>query len=387
MKAAQPDAATPVLEGRRVIFVFGSLELGGAERQGLTLARHLSEREGAQVEVWGFNLSGPAADICDRHGLARRVIPFYFTGGWRARLTGLAKLAATMRAARPDILLPYTHTPNVVCGLIWRLTGARLCVWNQRDAGIERAGDRWERLAVRLTPQFISNSRPGARFVIDELKARAAKVEIIRNGVEPLSPELDRASWRAKLHADERCFVACMIGNLHRRKDHETLLRAWRTVTTVLEAEGRQALLALAGSYYDTHESLVALAVSLGIDERVRFAGHVRDVAGLLGAADVAVFSSRSEGCPNGVLESMCAGLAVAGTDVEGIREVVGDAGAPYLAPAGDAHALARIILELARDPALCAMLGAAHRQRVGDEYNSTRMCAETVALLSHHVG
>jgi glycosyltransferase involved in cell wall biosynthesis len=383
MKADQPpfDTTSP-LKDRRIIFVLGSLELGGAERQALTLAGYLSAREGARVEVWGFNLSGPAGAICDRHGLAWRVIPFYFTGGLPGRLTGLKRLARIIRDARPDILLPYTLIPNVVCGLTWRLTGARACVWNQRDAGIERAGYVWERCAVRLTPQFISNSRQGARFIIDELKAPASKVQVIHNGVEHTSPGLDRASWRERLRVDECCFVACMVGNLHRHKDHETLLKAWRVVVTTLEAEGHKAVLILAGSLYDTYESLASLSRSLGINERVIFAGHVTDVAGLLGAADIAVFSSRSEGCPNAVLESMGAGLAVAGTDVEGVREVLGAAGAPHLAPVGDAEALAQTILNLARDPALCAALGEENRRRVRDGYDAKRMCEETASLL-----
>jgi len=376
-------AAASALKGRRIVFVFGSLELGGAERQALTLARHLSAREGAEVEVWGFNRPGPAAAICERHGLAWRVVPFYFGGRLPRRLARLFKLARLLRAARPDILLPYTLIPNVVCGLTWRLAGARACVWNQRDAGIVRMGDVWERAAVRLTTRFVANSRQGARFLVDELKATASKVRVIRNGVEKLTPELGREAWRARLQVEEGCFVACMVANLHRHKDHETLLRAWRTVADALRAGGREAALVLAGRRDDAYGPLLSLSRDLGIDDRVVFPGHVSDVAGLLGASDLAVFSSRSEGCPNGVLESMAAGLAVAGTDVEGISEVLGAAGRPWLAPAGDAEALAGVILKLARDPALRAAVGEENRKRVRDDYDPARMCDETAALLA----
>lgn len=57
----------------KIIFVLGNLELGGAERQALILARHLAQRE--KVEVWGFNKSGPVADICEEHGIRWRVEP------------------------------------------------------------------------------------------------------------------------------------------------------------------------------------------------------------------------------------------------------------------------------------------------------------------------
>jgi glycosyltransferase involved in cell wall biosynthesis len=380
------DSATArLLEGKRIIFVFGSLEMGGAERQALILAKHLSARERAHVEVWGFNHTGHVAAVCERHGLAWRVVPFYFTGSSFSRLARLFKLARLLRAARPDILLPYTHVPNVVCGLIWKLTGARACVWNQRDAGIARLSRVWERCAVRLTPRFISNSREGARFLVGALKARSSRVAVIRNGVESCAPVKSRAAWRGELQLDERCFVACMIANLHPRKDHETLLRAWRIVTKRLAADGRKAILVLAGRRDDSFASLASLSSELGIIDSVIYTGHVSDVAGLLGASDIGVFSSRSEGCPNGVLESMASGLAVACTDVEGIREAVGAAGASFLAPAGDAEALAEIILQLAGDLDLCSTLGEQGRRRVRDNYDPVRMCEETVALLVNH--
>jgi hypothetical protein len=68
-----------MLKGRRIIFVLGNLELGGAERQALILARYLSEHNQAIVEVWGFNKSGLVAGICEQHGLCSRVIPYSFT--------------------------------------------------------------------------------------------------------------------------------------------------------------------------------------------------------------------------------------------------------------------------------------------------------------------
>ena len=63
------------MKGQRIIFVLGNLELGGAERQALLLARHLSRAEQATVEVWGFNKSGPVADICEQHDIRWRVEP------------------------------------------------------------------------------------------------------------------------------------------------------------------------------------------------------------------------------------------------------------------------------------------------------------------------
>lgn len=370
-----------MLSGRRIVFVLGNLELGGAERQALMLARHLKEHERAQVEVWGLTKTGPVAGICEQLGIPTRVVPYPIVG---YSLSGNVELCHALRDAKFDILLPYTLTPNVACALIWHNTGASLCVWNQRDEGRRPLPASIEALAAKITPLFISNSAAGARFLTGKLGVDPAKVSVIPNGVAPAAPELDRRAWRERLAVDEQCFVACMVANLHANKDHATLLRAWRKFVT--EFNERKALLVLAGRHDGAYESLALLTSELKIDDSVRFTGPVSDVSGLMGAVDLAVFSSRSEGCPNAVLESMAAGLPVVGTDIAGIREVVGPAGARFLAAPGDADGLAGALLALANDRSLCAEIGEKNRERVRNNYDSLRMCKETAALLARNL-
>ena len=369
-----------MLKGRRIIFVLGNLELGGAERQALILARSLSQHEQAHVEVWGFNKSGTVAEICDQIGLPWRVIPYSFAN---SRFGALLRVARSLRQAKPDILLPYTFVPNLVCGLIWKRTGAHACVWNQRDEGLVPFASPAIKKAVNKTSHFISNSEAGARFLIDKLGASEDKVSVIPNGVETVAAQEDRQTWRERLAVDDRAFVACMVANLHLNKDHATVLRAWRRVVDEFGSNGRSALLVLAGRHDGAYESLASLASELQINDHVRFAGPVSDVRGLLSAANVSVFSSRSEGCPNAVLESMAAGLPVAGSDIKGIRDVVGSGGSQFLAPVGDADAFAKVLLELAKNPELCVHAGAANRERVVNNYDSLRMCRETAKLLA----
>ena len=372
-----------MLQGRRIVFVLGNLELGGAERQALILARYLSEHEHATVEVWGFNKSGPVADICEAHELPWGIIPYPFTASRASRYRALIKVCRALRKTKPDLLLPYTFVPNLVCGLIWKWTGARACVWNQRDEGIVPYGLPSMRRAAQRTPFSIANSEAGARFLMEKLGVNEANVAVIRNGIEAVAPQLDRRAWRERLAVDDRSFVACMVANLHDNKDHVTLLHAWRKAVSEFERQRRSALLVLAGRHDGAYEALVSLAAELNLNGTVRFAGHVSDVTGLLKASDVSVFSSRSEGCPNAVLESMAVGMPVAGTDIEGIREVVGPTGAQFLTPIGDADSLAAVLMMLESDAGLRARAGAQNRERVREHYDAQRMCRETTALLA----
>ena len=372
------------LAGVRVIIVLEPLELGGSERQALLLARYLKYEQKADVQVWGTSgAPGRLATLCDQYDIPWRIVPSPWGIGRFERPKTLAAFTRRLRAARPDVVLPYMEMPNLVCGLVWRWTGARLCVWNQRDDGIARIDSRYESWAIRNTPKFIANSAQGADHLVKTRGVARNRVRVVLNGIELTPPQADRAEWRQQLGVCEDWFVACMVANLTDYKDHVTLLRAWQLVSHRLKGEGRKSALLLAGRFDTRSEALKALAYDLGLDRSVRFLGPVNDVSGLLNASDAGVFCSNSEGSPNSVLEYMAGHLAVAGTDIPPMREALSIENHALLAPPGDAEALAAHIVELALDHKLRQRLGAFNRRRVEAEFGPRRMCEETFDVIT----
>ncbi len=53
----------------RTIIFLENLDLGGAERQAMLLARHLKEVQQMDVHVWGIRSPGPVRDLCERLGI------------------------------------------------------------------------------------------------------------------------------------------------------------------------------------------------------------------------------------------------------------------------------------------------------------------------------
>ncbi len=375
------EEVPPQLAGKRILVVLGCLDLGGSERQAIQLADSLVRRQKAVVEVWGFRPPGRAAELCDQFGIPWRSVEEPWGPGllrWPGMVWNLGRL---LREAKPDILLPYTSFPNVVCGLAWRLSGARVCIWNQRDAGLKLSSPavRW---AVRNTPLFLSNSQVGAEVLQTRFRVKPDRVRVVPNGVRLPPARSDRRAWRTQLGIDESCFVACMLANIQPNKDHVTLLKAWRRVVDRLAPQDREAVLLLAGRP-DRIEGLIALTGELQLEDNVRFFGPVDDIAGLLGAVDLGVYSSPAEGCPNGVLECMAAGLPLVGTDTPGIREAVGPDGLPWLAPPGNVPLLADRILALAADPIARARLGQAYHTRAESHFSIDRLNTEMDSLLT----
>lgn len=359
----------------RVVFVFDMLELGGAERQALLLARHLRDRLGASVEFVGFSRPGVVAEICDREGFNWCVISSSSECSTRRFPVSVMRLIIRLRRLKPDILMPYTIHPNVMCGAFWRYTGAKTCIWNQRDAH-QRSSRRWlERMAVRNTPRFVANSKSSARFLIEVIGAPSELVTIIPNGIQMERPKMGRKEWRQKLGLSDETIVFCMLANLTRNKDHATLLRAWQRVEQDNLPRKIDIALVLAGRPGDTYDELLKLVQELNISRTVYFTGPVDDVAGLLSACDVGVHSSFSEGCPNSVLEMMFMGLPVVGTNIEGIRDVLGPDSYDLLVPPGDAKALSEVIRNIISAPDRRKEIGALNAERARKYFSVQSMC------------
>lgn len=364
----------------RILFLFGNLQLGGAERQGLLFAQYLKERQQREVMVWGLGPErGPVADRCEQLGIPWRALPVHW--GLRRRIPHLLRLFWQLRVARPTVLISYTKVPNLAAALLWRLSGIRLCIWNQADAGLLLPATLLHRLAVGQVNHFVANAESGRQYLLDTFGLESSRIRLIRNGVGLAPPAADRRTWRQRLGIDDETLLAVMVANLSSYKDHATLLHAWRQVVSQA-APGRVPVLALAGRFDDQAEPLQQQSRQLGIDGQLRFLGAVDDIGGLLQTADLLVHSSVSEGIPNAVLEAMASGLPVVGTDIPGLSEAVGDEGRELLAPVKDAEVLAGLLNRLLRDPVLRRTQGELMRQRAEQLFSRERMCRESTAYL-----
>ena len=267
--------------------------------------------------------------------------------------------------------------PNLACALTWRFSGAEQCLWHQRDEGRGRPSRFWERLAVRNSSCFVSNSDQGTHFLMQELLIPKERIHFIPNAVDPSPPMYTRKQWRENLGITENTTCVCMVANLHAHKDHATLLRAWQLVQKRWETGcgiKPLPLLLLAGRFGNTADRLQKLARESALANTVRFLGPVNDISGLLGAVDLGVFSSYREGMPNAVLEYCAAGLAVVATDIPGTRAIVGEKANHWLTPPKDPGALAVRLLELLENVEVRRRTGECNRFRAEKEFGPERL-------------
>jgi len=144
------------------------------------------------------------------------------------------------------------------------------------------------------------------------------------------------------------------VGRLSKEKAQMDLLRAYKNLSeTHREIDAR---LVIVGDGPE-REPLEAATASLGLGERVMFAGQVNNVQVYCAAADVLVNSSHSEGSPYVLLEAMAAGLPIVATAVGGVPEMIENNETALLVPAGEPQAMADAIARVLNDEQLAQRL------------------------------
>lgn len=335
----------------RLALVIPTLGGGGAERVMVALANAWAA-EGAAVTLITLVPSDrdkyPLHAAVERVGLDLAAPSPHVVAALRNNAVRLRSLRRALRAARPDAIVSFTTTVNLLVMLAvagWRVP---VIVSERTFVGAHPPRAAWKllyRLLYRRAAAVVAQTRRGAA----DLEARLGRdVRVIPNPVRELplavAPRLPRKPARTLLAS----------GRLNPQKGFDILLDAWATIAAAhphwrlrITGEGAQ------------RAALTAQIERLGLGDRVELAGFDDDLAAAMRAADLFVLSSRFEGMPNVLLEAMSLGLACVSTDCEtGPRELIEHGGNGWLVPVADVPALAAALDALMGDEALRDRLG-----------------------------
>ena len=240
-------------------------------------------------------------------------------------------------------------------------------------SGRTRTAMRW---AIRTADVATTISDATRDAIVDSLRLQGSGLQTIPNGV-PI-PEGDGSGVRSELGVDEAVSLILAVGNLYPVKGHDILIRA---LALVAQRKPDLPWVAAIAGRGEEHASLLALADSFGLSERVKFLGVRSDIGALLNGADIFVQPSRSEGMPLAVIEAMRAGLPVIASDVGGLREMIASGADGELVPAEDPQELASRLERLLEHPRERARLGRAARVSSGDRFGVESMVEQYLQL------
>lgn len=263
-----------------------------------------------------------------------------------------AMLAAPGLAGRPLVITTHgLHRLRRSTGVAGRLVRRRLrAAVAASTTTICTAGDERDDIAAALPPPLLD------------------RLVVVRNGVPVASPAdpARRRQARESLRLADDDVAVLFVGQLEERKDP---LGAIEAVEAARERGAALVLLIAGGGPLEQE-------VAAKAGPAVRPLGHRSELEELYTAADVFLLPSHREGMSLALLEAMAHGLPPVVADGSGNAETVGEAGVVFAA--GDLEAMSDRLFDLAGDAQARARLGAAARERIGNELSFERFLAGT---------
>jgi glycosyltransferase involved in cell wall biosynthesis len=396
----------------RVVYLNPCGTMGGAE---LSLMDLLGSVRAAEP-TWKLSLvlgeDGPLVEQAEAAGVEVIVAPFPGalgrlgdSGGARIRalwsclkaVAGTLGYASQLRRKLRDLGPDIVHTNGFkmhVLG-VWAKPKNTPVIWHVRDyvstRPLMKQLLRWN---SNRAAAAIGNSNSVAADIQTVCGAQLETLTIY-NAIDlqrfsPVGEKLDLDLLAGLTPAREGTVRVGLAATLAHWKGHAVFLRALARLPQDLPYRAY----VIGGAIYQTENSqrtldeLRALAVELGIGERVGFTGYVADTASAIRALDVLVHSStQPEPFGRVIAEGMASGRAVISSASGGAGELI-TAGVDALAhPPGDDQALAARISELVRDPELRARLGRAGRITAERRFDRSRLAAQLIPLYRRLAG
>jgi len=174
--------------------------------------------------------------------------------------------------------------------------------------------------SLRTANQVLTSSEA----FVEELERKNVHPDHIHVQHMPICPfapvsEQRKAELRRELGLDDQTHVLLCVGRLSIEKGHADLVRAFPKIR---ELAGDLPLRLVLVGEGPERPRLEKLCRSLSLANVVTLAGQRDDIKPYYSIADVFVLPSRSEGCPNVLLEAMAASVPVVATAVGGVPEV-----------------------------------------------------------------
>jgi phosphatidylinositol alpha-1,6-mannosyltransferase len=290
-----------------------------------------------------------------------------------------AMVAREVRAlcdTRPALVHAVRALPEGEAALLARLSGGTpyVCWCHGEDVSTALSSRELTFLMRRVYgggAAVIANSRH-TRSQLVGLGVKPDKIVVVHPGVDTgrFSPEVDGSAMRRRL-APGADLMLLSVGRLQRRKGHDLAIEA----VAQLRADYAGLRYVIVGDGAE-RANLEALARSLGVGDRVVFAGELPDeeIPACYAACDLFVMPNRVddldlEGFGIVFLEAAATGKPTIGGASGGVPEAIQDGVTGFLVGGLDVSELAGRIRMLADSPALRARLGGAGRERARHDF------------------
>lgn len=355
----------------KVIHLIGGGDTGGAKTHVLNLLRELNQSIDAQLFCFR---KGDFSEDAERMGIPIQVIE---SGN---PIVGLRELKRLIGDQKIDIIHCHGARGNLMGNLIKKHLNAPVITTVHSDYRLDYLGRPVARLsygttnmlALRRVNYYIGVSDPMTDILIDR-NFPADRIFTIYNGIDFKTPisTVPKEEFLRSLGVEYRegDVVAGIAARLDPVKDYPTLLKAMK-----LAIERCPNLRLVAAGDGEDLKMLQNMAKSLGIADRVCFAGWVKDINSFYNAIDINLLTSLSETFPYALTEGARMHRATIASRVGGVPVLIDDGRNGLIFTPGDENQLAECLVKLASDKALRTDMGEQMYKKASTEFSIDRM-------------
>jgi glycosyltransferase involved in cell wall biosynthesis len=322
-----------------IAFILPNLTAGGAERVFVNLLQEFN-RTRFYLHLIVVDPTGPymenVPDDIAFHGL-----------GYKKVSRAIPKMVKTIRKINPDIIISTLDHLNLALLLVKPLLPNKTRLFlRECNLTSSNLSIGFKNFVFRILKKRLLNSADRVICPADAIKNdlrinfgikpekmvtiyNPVRVEEIRSRVQPQQPD-----------AADSGYKIVSIGTLEYRKGFDLLISA---MSKIVEKNNKIHLAILGDG--PEKENLGKQIQSLNLLDHVTLEGYQKDPYNYLSNADLFVLSSRYEGLPNAVLESLACGTRVVAFNCPGgIEEIIVNQTQGVLVPESDINALSMAI-------------------------------------------
>ena len=372
-----------ISDGKQLVVIIGSLNVGGAENHLATILPHLVDKDW-KIEVLVLTQKGALAAGLEQRGvhvntiLTPKEMIFFkklpnFLGRSIRIVLSIIRLSQKI-GKKPDAVIHFFLPEAYVLGMVGALLAGHRGpkVMSRRSLNNyykRRPGIGWcEKRLFGKTTLISGNSQA----VVSQLEAEGIpldRLKLIYNGINlaPFQSAKNRSYVRTSLKISDDTLVMVMVANLIPYKGYQDLLNALAKIKELLPINWH---LLCVGRDDGIGNSLKEQAINLSLSNHISWLGSRSDVPDLLMASDIGILCSHEEGFSNAVLEGMAAGLPMVVTDVGGNAEAVLNGKTGFVVAARHPEGFAQAMLKLASNMDEAKKMGELGQKRVREIFS-----------------
>ncbi len=325
---------------KKIAFVIGSLSHGGAERVISSLSNQLIDRYDIVIitfvkSVPFYNLHKDIKVIACKDSI---VTPTSIFKSLQLNYQLVRRISKIMKKEQIDISIGFITSANILATLASKINRIPCIISERNNPMMEDVSKFWVTLRKFVYPtadNVILQTQGIKKFY--ENKLNAEKITILPN---PISSELSKS----RKDNPVRKKTILTVGRLDKNKCQDLLIKAFKKIN-VNDWE-----IIMIGDGYKKPE-LEQLILDCDLSHQVRIIGKVKDIHTYYNEAGIFVFTSKTEGFPNALLEAMHFGIPTISTDCPfGPADLINDGDNGFLIPLGDQKLLERQLLTLIND-------------------------------------